>query len=143
MPYKIYINIIIFIILVTIPYIIEYNKNYNKLINRLDAAGLLLFHHIMSVYLIFGSILFGFYKIHFIIALITIGVWIKGQFYCVITKTYNKMININPNETFKDISYYLRKYSRIKYVHILIIIGALFYDLDNIFKSIAIKDGKF
>ena len=142
MSNKIYINLLIFIILVIIPYSIEYNENHNQLFNVIDANIILLLHHVASVYLIFGSILFGYYKIHLIISLITIGIWIKGKFNCIITKTYNKLININPNEPFKDISYYLSKYTKIKYINVYLTIAAIFYDVDNIFKSIAIKHGK-
>ena len=53
------------------------------------------------------------------------------------------MININPNDKLKDITYYISKITEIKYLHIFVLIGILFYDVDNIFKSIAISDGKF
>ena len=142
MSNNIHINLLIFIILVIIPYGIEYSENYNILINRPDASLVLLFHHIGSAYIYFGSILFGFYKFHILVCLFVLVMWIKSKFNCVITEMYNKMININPNDKLKDITYYISKITEIQYLHIFVLIGVLFYDVDNIFKSIAIKHGK-
>ena len=121
MSNNIYINLLIFIILVIIPYGIEYSENYNLLINRIDASLVLLLHHIGSAYIYFGSILLGFYKFHILVCLLVLIMWVKSKFHCVITEMYNKMININPNDKLKDITYYISKITEIKYLHIFIV----------------------
>tara|TARA_B100001250_G_scaffold406615_1_gene425981 strand:+ start:90 stop:509 length:420 start_codon:yes stop_codon:yes gene_type:complete len=130
---KILLKILVFLSLVLIPYTIEYKMNENALNKRLDAAILLLVHHIGSVYLYFGSLIFGFYSFHFVYTTIVVVFWIKGQFYCSITNAYNNMIKIKSRENFKDIPYYLKKITKIKYTQLLIAMGIMFYDIDRIF----------
>ena len=61
------IQIIIFIILILVQYLLHEYKCEDK-----RGKLLLLFHHIFSIYLIFGSLLFGYYKIHLSVIIISL-----------------------------------------------------------------------
>ena len=65
---------------------------------------LLYVHHILSIYLIFGSLFFGYYKIHLIIVLISLLVHYKF-FECPITIINNilcKQPTDKPMNTYLD-----------------------------------------
>jgi len=65
-------------------------------------------HHFLSVYLWFGSFIFGNHIIHLsILVLVLLGWNVFGN--CILTYHYNKNCNINIRSSHKDIFYRLHK----------------------------------
>jgi len=68
---------------------------------------LLLLHHVLSVYLVLGSLLLGSPITHVIVNLLVILVWFKYK-RCVTTIYNNKLCSFDDNYTFKNFFYHLR-----------------------------------
>jgi len=92
-----------------------------------------LFHHTISIYSVFGSILFKNYVLHSLsIFLAYLGWIISKDNTCILTVYYNRLCNIPENENFKDIFYYLNEKLKIKYFRYILVYFLLFYNFTNI-----------
>lgn len=91
-----------------------------------------LLHNYGSIYLVFGSILFGYYLIHLFAVIITVILW-KLYSTCFVTKYYNNLCKISSNRPFNDIFFLINKKLKIPYFrHILAVIVSL-YDITKIY----------
>ena len=77
------------------------------LCSRFDGKLLLLAHHILSVYILTGSVLLGSPHVHFTISIIIVLLWLKYN-RCVTTIYNNKLCNFNSNYKFKNFFYHAR-----------------------------------
>lgn len=124
------INILIFILLIILQYLLDNNKNKNLYI-----LLLIIIHHIINIYVIYGSILFGYYKIHVIIVLIG---FLIHLFYrrCPITIYTNKLSNNNEKKKFETFLNHIINFFNlnidIKLVYYTLLIIIIIYDLYNI-----------
>ncbi len=96
-------------------------------------------HHVLSVYTIFGSFLFGYHKTHIILTITIIFIRSLYNFRCPITLIYNRICDINIETEFNDIlSVVLPK--NIRHSDFTSIISLIIlYDLFFIFKTFKIK----
>lgn len=126
------INIILFIYLVLLSYYLQ--KNNTKCYSKKKTTYIYNFiHHILSVYGVFGSILFKNYLFHLISLL---GIMILWQFYnnrCPLTVIYNKDCKIDIETKFYDINNYLSEKINIPLRYPIIIL-IIIYDIINILK---------
>ena len=89
-------------------------------------------HHIISMYLWFGSIIFGKYKYH----LLFLGIVLTFQYFnkwkCPITLEYNKQCGFHVSENHKDIIYWINKniFSHFPYYTFLKLL--VLYDIFNL-----------
>jgi ABC-type xylose transport system permease subunit len=60
-------------------------------------------HIAFSTYLILGSLLFGYPKIHLFILLVTLGGWLAFKGRCIAQIKYNKICGIDEKSPFVDI----------------------------------------
>ena len=68
---------------------------------------LLLAHHVLSVYLVFGSILLGSPELHVIISTIVVLLWVHNK-RCITTVYNNKLCKFEDNYQFKNYFYHFR-----------------------------------
>jgi hypothetical protein len=137
-------KICIFIILSLISFTIEHTiltsqKTCNKK-NIILANLVSLLHNFGSIYLSFGSLLFGHYILHLIMLIIVFILWyLSNKFYknlagCVITQIYNNLCGFDKSRHFHDIHYYIfNTIFGVKNFSVLLIIGIGLYDLYHIF----------
>ena len=97
-------SLIIFILLVLFESFIDPDIN---LCSRLDGKLLLFTHHILSIYILTGTILLGNPLVHFLISITTVLLWIKYS-RCVTTIYNNKLCNFDSNYQFKNFFYHIR-----------------------------------
>ena len=95
-------SIIIFVLLVLLESFIDPDISP---CSRLDGKLLLITHHVLSVYILTGSILLGNPIVHFIISSATILVWLKYN-RCVTTMYNNRLCNFNSDYKFKNFFYH-------------------------------------
>lgn len=90
-------------------------------------------HNLGSIYIVFGSLLFGYYLLHL---LICIGVVVLWHFTntCIITMYYNQLCNLKRDRPFHDIFYMINKTMKIPYLRYIIIIIVSLYDIKNILR---------
>jgi len=132
-------NQYIFFILTIISYSIHINaepkcKSDESIIHLMNYL-----HHVLSVYTIFGSFLFGYHKTHIILTITIIFIRSLYNFRCPITLIYNRICDINIETEFNDIlSVVLPKNIRHNdFTSITSLI--ILYDLFFIFKTFKIK----
>jgi hypothetical protein len=91
------------------------------------------FHHTISIYSVLGSLLFKNYVFHSLSILIAYLGWIISKDNtCILTVYYNRLCDIQENEKFKDIFYYLNEILKIKYFRYILVYLLLFYNFINI-----------
>lgn len=95
-----------------------------------------LIHHFMSIYFIFGSILFKNYAFHLIVLIVVGSVWMYSGM-CPLTTWYNEACNYNKKLPFHELSWALNNYilkinKNFRYYGIIIVI---LYDIVNIYIS--------
>ena len=92
-------------------------------------------HIILSLCIGFGSLFFGYHKIHLIVILIVIGTWFIFNNKCYLQIKHNQFCKLDKNEPFKDIqNIFFQRVLQVKnkiYKWILILI-IIFYDLYHI-----------
>ena len=117
----------IFFILVTISFLIERYyvecKNYS-----IYTTSLSLLHHIFSVYLYFGTLIFRYYIFNIIICLLTIFGWSIFGNRCFLTLYYNNICGIDKKIQFHDIINFTNKFFKIDYFHYYILTFIFIYN---------------
>ena len=125
------IRILLFLILVVIQILMDNKINKCK---NIYGKYLLIFHHFISIYNYFGSILLGHHLLHLIIV-ICAGLVFLIDNKCPITKWHNELCNFD--EIFLFNTYvniiFGNKYAKI--IHIILIILVILYDLYYINKQ--------
>ena len=101
-------------------------KNCNK---NVYTYLISLFHHIGSMYIIFGSLFFQNYFIHLIIVVITVSLWKVFNNRCILTVYYNKLCNLPKSYPHKDLVYFMNKFFNIKNLHYYIAFTIITYDI--------------
>ena len=125
------INIILFILLVLLSYCLQ--KNNTNCYSKKKSTYIYNFiHHIISVYGIFGSILFKNYLFHLISIFSIMILWQLYNNRCPLTLIYNKDCNINIDIGFYDIIKYLSEKINIP-LRYPILIGIIIYDIINLY----------
>jgi hypothetical protein len=66
-------------------------------------------HHIISMYLWFGSLIFGNYLYHLLFLCVVLVFQYYNKWKCPITIEYNKQCGFNLKEHHKDIIYWINK----------------------------------
>ena len=140
-------KIIFFIILIITNFYgdLEIN-NFKHNFNSKFAYIFLFIHSIISTYFIFGSFIFGYYKLHLLfILLISIQLYFR-DFNCLLTDKTNEVFNGNKNLDFysnhKQILYFIfnlniktiHKYSKI--IGLITLLILLIFDIFMIFKKL-------
>ena len=99
-------NLVIFIFLVMFESFIDPDV---VLCYRPSGKLLLLAHHVLSIYILTGSILLGSPEVHITVILITVLLWIKYN-RCVTTIYNNKLCNFDDEYKFKNFFYHFRNF---------------------------------
>ena len=79
------------------------------------------FHHLISSYLWFGSLIFGNYKTHLVVVLLVLFGW-QYNGGCIITHMYNKACGIKKSNNHKDITYNFLNKTGITYYQLISIV---------------------
>ncbi len=90
-------------------------------------------HNLGSIYIVFGSLLFGYYLLHLLICIIVVVLW-KIIKMCPVTIYYNELCNIKKDRPFHDIFYMINKTMKIPYLRYITIIIVSLYDIKNILR---------
>ena len=107
----------------------EVKKKYTRKIILIE-----IFHHFISNYATFGSILFGYHKIHLTVLLIIGALWVTSNDYtCPITIYCNERTGQKDVKDFKDLKYHLSELFNLNLFIILVLL--ICYDLYFIFKN--------
>ena len=93
-----------------------------------------LLHNFGSIYLIFGSLLFGYYIFHLLCIIIVVFLW-KLLGICIITQYYNNLCKISKNRPFHDIFYLTNKKLKIPYFSYILAFCVALYDIKKISES--------
>jgi len=102
-------NLIIFLTLVFISYVVDITRNkcsnltFNAKINNL-------IHHFLSMYLWFGSVVFGYHEFHILYMLAGSLGWYLFDGECAMTIEYNKICNYEKHTRHYDLIYALSNY---------------------------------
>lgn len=126
-------KILLFFLLGTVSFLLE--KSVNSGCRETYFTLLISFlHNFGSIYLVFGSLFFGYYFLHLLTCIIVVVLW---QFtkMCVVTIYYNQLCNIKQDRPFHDIFYMINKITKIPHLKYIIVISVVLYDIKNIFKS--------
>ena len=92
-----------------------------------------LLHNYGSIYLIFGSLLFGHHLLHLCALIFTVSLWyILEDGMCPITTYYNNLCKISPTRPFHDVFYLANQYLNIPYFREILVFTVVLYDLKNI-----------
>lgn len=105
------------------------DNNINKCKNS-KGRLLLAIHHIMQIYSLFGSVVFGYHKLHIISLLIALVVhYVNGK--CFITTLHDKLCHFNNSRLETFLNHILRvlkiEYKPIIYYGMLVLV--LIYDI--------------
>ena len=129
-------KVLIYLIIVLISIILYYRTKTEEIKKKytLKIILIVIFHHFLSNYATFGSLIFGYHKIHLII-LLTIGfLWFNSKDYtCPITMYCNKQTGQEDLKIFKDLNYHIVKLFNLNISYILVLL--ICYDLYFIFKN--------
>ena len=117
MKRKIFFNICIFIIISLCSFMIEHTllkskKKCNKT-NEVLSNIVSFIHNIGSMYITFGSLLFGHYVLHFIALILILLSWYisnkidNKKVSCIITQIYNRLCGFDEGRHFHDLNYYI------------------------------------
>lgn len=90
-------------------------------------------HNCGSIYLIFGSLLFGYYLIHLLTLIVVVVLWQIDKM-CIFTSYYNNLCGISPTRPFHDIFFVINKNLKIPYFRYLLAIIVALYDIKKILK---------
>ena len=125
-------NLQIFILLGFISFLSEqaYNDCKNK---TLLTYAISLLHNYGSMYVNYGSIILGYYKLHLIIVIGTLLGWYMNNGRCILTQYYNKKCELNRTTRLKDITY--RIFNGIDNYAYIILGIVMIYDIYHIYYS--------
>ena len=123
-------NIIIFLLAGLFSFFIEHQtKSGCKETFKTTLISLL--HNYGSIYLVFGSLLFGYYLFHLLILIIVVVLW-KVYSTCFVTKYYNNLCKISPDRPFHDIFFLINKQLKIPYFRHLLAFIVCLYNIKKI-----------
>ena len=103
-----------------------YIQNCNK---NLITYLISFLHHIGSMYVVFGSLFFGYYLFHLIVVVITASLWQVFNDQCVVTIYYNKLCGLPKKSAHKDLVYLLNQIIQQKYLHHFVAISVIAFDV--------------
>ena len=103
-----------------------YLQNCNK---NLITYLISFLHHIGSMYVVFGSLFFGYYLFHLIVVVITASLWQVFNDQCVVTIYYNKLCGLPKKSAHKDLVYLLNQIIQQKYLHHFVAISVIAFDV--------------
>ena len=101
-------NFFIYILIVFISFTV--NKIHDDCIHpsiKVDAVNL--FHHFVSIYSWFGTLILGHPEIHLIYVIIIISGW-KYFGNCIISDWYNNVCQLDKRKNHRDLPYYFISY---------------------------------
>jgi hypothetical protein len=114
---------LLFLIFVSI--VLNYNSNYNlNNKKKLKKSSIIIntLHNFFSVPLMFYSIILGNYLQHTILLLVMLIIWYIYDGKCPVTLNINKDNDMNQNERFKDLIYYIEQITGIHYYYYFIFV---------------------
>jgi len=127
---------IYFWVYITILLISMYLDNDIQLCNKIIGKLIIIFHHILGVFMLTAPFLFIIPEIHLIILLFTIVSWTYFK-NCFITLYSNNICNVSKKNKFNDISKYLNillyKWTPIQSDKMRILLGCLIYMIYDIY----------
>ena len=88
-------------------------------------------HHYGSMYLTFGSVVFGNHALHLLSLIIVVTLWTINK-TCYVTTVYNKLCNIYTNRPFHDVFFLVNEYLQVPYFRYILATLVLLYDLKHI-----------
>ena len=91
-------------------------------------------HHIGSIYIAFGSILFGKYLLHLFIVFIVVILWIIFKDRCIVTLYYNKLCGLPESSQHKDLIYMFNQYLKINKIYYYMASVIILYDIGMLLK---------
>ena len=91
-------------------------------------------HHVGSIYIAFGSILFGKYLLHLFIVFIVVILWIIFKDRCIVTLYYNKLCGLPESSQHKDLIYMFNQYLKINKIYYYIASIIILYDIVMLLK---------
>lgn len=91
-------------------------------------------HNYGSIYLFFGSALFGYYLFHLLILIIVVVLW-KIHSMCFVTRYYNNLCKISEKRPFHDIFFFINKQLKIPNFHYLMVFIVCLYNIKKILYS--------
>ena len=105
---------LLFLIFVSI--VLNYNSNNKKKLKKISIIINTL-HNFFSVPLIFYSLILGNHLQHTILLLVMLIIWYIYDGRCPVTLNVNKDNEINQDERFKDLIYYIEQITGIHYYY--------------------------
>jgi hypothetical protein len=87
------------------------------------------FHHILSMYLWFGSLIFGHYKLHLLFLATVLSFQYFYGWKCVITLEYNKACSFTKDEHHKDVIFFLGNLMPLNFPYYKLIVLLVLYDV--------------
>ena len=118
-------NVYIYILLFLIQYLNDIFTN--KICNSLKGDLFLLFHHLVSIYILFGGLLFNKY-LHGLFIIIVLIHWLTNNNKCELTQITNRYCGYQENKPFYDIIYTLSIEKIIENFHWYLLLLLLFID---------------
>ena len=95
-----------------------------------------LLHNYGSIYLIFGSLLFGHHLLHLCVLFFTVSLWyVLEDGMCPVTSYYNNLCKISPTRPFHDVFYLANQYLNIPYFREIMALSAIIYNCNHIWKN--------
>ena len=121
---------IIFLLVFLIQYLWDRINSYCLTIK---GEILLILHHIVSIYVLLGGILFNS-KYHLIFIIIILIHWLTNNNSCYLTTITNKFCGYNKEKNFEDLIYKLNFRKLNKNIHYYLLIILIFYDIYYLIK---------
>lgn len=92
-----------------------------------------LLHNYGSIFLFFGSALFGYHRLHLLCLSVVVALWyLTKNNMCFVTVYYNNLCNISPTRPFHDVFYVLNQRVQIPYFREMSALLAALYDVHHI-----------
>lgn len=88
-------------------------------------------HNFGSIYLFFGSYLFGYHLFHLLTLIVVVFLW-KVYSMCIVTIYYNNLCGITSRRPFHDIFYLINTQLKIPHFQYLMVLVVGLYDIKNI-----------
>jgi len=131
-----YNRVLIYLILILIS-IYLHNRTKSEEVKKKYTIKIILIeilHHFISNYATFGSILFGYHKIHLTVLLAIGALWVISKDYtCPLTIYCNERTGQEDVKDFRDLNYHLLELFNLNITAMLVVI--IIYDLYFIFKN--------
>lgn len=89
-----------------------------------------LLHNYVSIYLVFGSVLFGYHFIHLLSLCIVVILWNFDKM-CILTTYYNNLCGISSTRPFHDVFFLINQKLKIPHLRYLLASIVALYDIKN------------